>query len=107
MRAALLLMCGPLTLAGCQGVGLKAKTPDGERPSRQVMAECSRQAIQAYQEAGTTSMRRLLKQSGRRADRRQRRVGQRRQTKRWYDLVARCLVGKGYTVRVYCWDCRD
>ena len=106
MKAALLLMCGTLALAGCQGVGLKAKTPDGERPSRQVMAECNRQAIRANQEAGDY-VHEAVTETVRPPSRRQRRVVQRRQTKRWYDLVARCLVGKGYTVRVYCWDCRD
>ena len=95
MKAALLLMCAALVLAGCQGVALEAKKPDGKRPSRQVMAECRRQAVRANQEAGDYVHERVH-ETTRPPSARQRRVVLRRQTKRWYDLVARCLAGKGY-----------
>ena len=106
MKAALLLMCTALALAGCQGVALEAKNPDGKRPSRQEMAECSRQAVRANQEAGDYVHERIH-ETTRPPSGRQRRVVLRRQTKRWYDLVARCLAGKGYTANVRCWDCGD
>ena len=106
MKAALLLMCGTLALAGCQGVRLEAKKPDGQRPSRQVMAECSRQAVRANQEAGDY-VHEAVTETVRSPSGRQRRVVLRRQTKRWYDLVARCLAGKGYTVNVRCRGCED
>jgi hypothetical protein len=95
MKAALPLMCAALALAGCRGVVLEPKNADGKRPSRQEMEECSRQAVRANLEAGDYVHERVH-ETTRPTSARQRRVVLRRQTKRWYDLVARCLAGKGY-----------
>ena len=103
MKAVLLLTCCTLSLAGCY-VTLEAKKPDGSRPSSRVMAECSRQAVRANQEAGDYVNEGFHKPM-RPPSARKRRAVVRRQTKRWYDLVALCLTGKGYTVDVRCWDC--